>query len=412
MVDLRTGNSFPQEGRHRQAENEAPDIECTVQQEGRRILRQQYSNTSAKGDYHNCQSPVPAWLEQALDVCHTLYKFCYVSADCILQSNQAYAIVENRIPSVEVPPVSRHNLSGYNSFLGDKHGRYAPQNPVAHERLRAESFAPIYGSSSQEFTRDDIRHAEVINQVDRKFIACRIPKRSSSATSPYANGDGVSEMDSVVVLIDQHAADERVRVERFLKELFLGFLYSQERTGSNQSAGVRTKELNPPLPVLLTQHEALTLERSQDAREMLRKWGLEFAELSTQSSGMPDSDGVSGPGRSTGYAQVLVNSIPEVVSDKVCSLGRCFVCPIVRVDVGSRIERQLLQGDELRDLIKGFLGQIQSGELFSDAGLVLPSEEDQDNFFWFKAVRHCPRGLLELVNSKACRGKCFDCRRV
>ncbi len=66
---------------------------------------------------------------------------------------------------------------------------------------------------------------------------------------------------------------------------------------------------------------------------------------------------------------------------------------------------QFLQGDELRDFIKGFLGQIQSGELFSDSGLDLPSEADRGEFAWLKAVRHCPKGLLELINSKACRGK-------
>jgi len=67
---------------------------------------------------------------------------------------------------------------------------------------------------------------------------------------------------------------------------------------------------------------------------------------------------------------------------------------------------QLLQGDELRDFIKGFLGQIQSGELlFSDSRLDFPPEADQDEFLWLKAVRRCPRGLLNLINSKACRGK-------
>jgi DNA mismatch repair protein MLH3 len=67
---------------------------------------------------------------------------------------------------------------------------------------------------------------------------------------------------------------------------------------------------------------------------------------------------------------------------------------------------QLLQGDELRDFIKGFLGQIQSGELLlSDSRLDLPPEADQDEFLWLKAVRRCPRGLLDLINSKACRGK-------
>jgi hypothetical protein len=35
----------------------------------------------------------------------------------------------------------------------------------------------------------------------------------------------------------------------------------------------------------------------------------------------------------------------------------------------------------------------------------LPPEGEQDEFFWLKAVRCCPKALLDLVNSKACRGK-------
>jgi len=133
--------------------------------------------------------------------------------------------------------------------------------------------------------------------------------------------------------------------------------------------------------VLLTQHEALTISQSQDVQETFRKWGVRFAELSKVIFG---SDGAS-DARSGGYLQVYVSAIPEVVGDK------------------------LLQGDELRDFIKGFLGQIQHGELLLDSPLDLPPSaaigpDDLDEYFWLKAVRKCPKGLLDLINSKACRG--------
>lgn len=72
---------------------------------------------------------------------------------------------------------------------------------------------------------------------------------------------------------------------------------------------------------------------------------------------------------------------------------------------------QLLQSDELRDLIKGFLAKLETDGLVS----ALPSEElstqgnsldRNDTFFWLKVLRWCPRELLDLVNSKACRGRC------
>jgi DNA mismatch repair protein MLH3 len=77
---------------------------------------------------------------------------------------------------------------------------------------------------------------------------------------------------------------------------------------------------------------------------------------------------------------------------------------------------QLRQGDELRDLIKGFLAKLETdGSAYS-----LPSEEPptesesldrSDTFFWLKALRWCPRELLDLVNSKACRSGCITSSR-
>lgn len=161
-------------------------------------------------------------------------------------------------------------------------------------------------------TRDDLRRFEVIDQVDRKFIACRIP-------TPSSHSQGVpayhlhSRSEDVLILIDQHAADERVRVERFLKELCIGFLNSQYGAESEWVQGVRIKELSPPRPVLLTEHEALTVIRSQEIRQSLRKWGFQIVFAPNN---VPVSDAISEPG-SSGYTQVLVSTIPEVVGEKV-----------------------------------------------------------------------------------------------
>jgi len=65
--------------------------------------------------------------------------------------------------------------------------------------------------------------------------------------------------------------------------------------------------------------------------------------------------------------------------------------------------RKLLQANELQELIKSTLAQIQSGSLAIEEGSLDRNEEaDHD---WLRALRHCPRGLVELVNSKACRGE-------
>jgi DNA mismatch repair protein MLH3 len=223
---------------------------------------------------------------------------------------------------------------------------------------------------------------EVIEQVDRKFIACRIAKQI-----PHSLEDP-SLLEGILVLVDQHAADERIRVERLLKELCLGFL-------GTTTPGVEVRELVPPRPVLLTQHEFLSIMGSQDIRDSLRKWGVQVVVPKKNS----ESGHTSDPG-SSGYVQIHVKTVPEIVGEKVGATSSLSAFVDFSMDMF-----QFLQGDELRDFIKGFLGQIQSGELFTDSGLDLLSEADRGEFAWLKVVRHCPKGLLELINSKACRGK-------
>jgi len=216
-------------------------------------------------------------------------------------------MAESRIPSVKVPlPIPSDN----DLFQNDNHACHTQKSSLL-DRFKLANFDSCHETAMHRFTKADIRQAEIINQVDRKFIACRIPVDTDTTSKSKLPAREV-QSKSLLVLIDQHAADERVRVEFLLKELFLGFLHSQDQTDANYARGIRIRELNPPRPVLLTQHEALTIKQSQEAREMLRQWGVGFTESSTHLDNALESG-------STGYSQLLVCSIPEVVSDKVSS---------------------------------------------------------------------------------------------
>ena len=59
----------------------------------------------------------------------------------------------------------------------------------------------------------------MLGQVDRKFVACVLP---ASGSEQVGSADITEECDTgVLVLIDQHAADERIRVERFRHAIIL-----------------------------------------------------------------------------------------------------------------------------------------------------------------------------------------------
>ena len=178
--------------------------------------------------------------------------------------------------------------------------------------LQIESAGPVC-----RFVRSDLEQAKVIGQVDRKFVACLIRGRLTPPVGELPDG-GKNKIDTLgdssLVLVDQHAADERICVERYLKELCQGFLHNR-KYGPNSEQGVRVQTLEPPTPLLLTRHEALILASSRDLQKFLSWWGLHLTGLSTEMDGTgadPDS------GNSHGYSQVLVKSIPFVISDKVC----------------------------------------------------------------------------------------------
>lgn len=172
---------------------------------------------------------------------------------------------------------------------------------------------------SRQFTNQDLVNARVINQVDRKFIACLIDDHSDTD----GKDDRLNEQEMArsctgrsLILVDQHAADERVRVEQFLKELCLGFLHSRD-IGGDPTKSVQVKQILPPLPVLLTRHEAMRLADSEEVQKAFYHWGFHFADLQ-KGSGCHAVDEARRD-ITAGYTQVWVQSIPEVVSEKVRS---------------------------------------------------------------------------------------------
>ena len=149
--------------------------------------------------------------------------------------------------------------------------------------------------TSISFSREQLKHAKVIGQVDKKFVACIVGGGSDVAgTSP-----------ETLVLVDQHAADERIRVEQYLSEICQGFLQH------GFSGGVETWEPKPAVPILLTRLEARTLANSDTYRHAFERWGLRFAPINNAQEGLTkDTAGDE-------YLQVWVEAIPDVVSEKV-----------------------------------------------------------------------------------------------
>ncbi|KAJ6591749.1 hypothetical protein DFH09DRAFT_1025767 [Mycena vulgaris] len=352
VVDARTGNSYRQS-------NPPPMALDGVIPNGRQS-RTLFRQTTRGADSLN-KSAMPEWIQTALKACH----YCRACSwpELHSQANNIYTPAEIRIPHLThlQPPdpdgpaqTHQHDCHGVEKF--------------SDYVRRGQSYGDSTSASSRRFRKADLRNAQVINQVDRKFIACLINDPSGGNTAA----------DRAIVLIDQHAADERVRVEKFLKELCLGYL-SNANLGGKKNNLLRLRELNPSVPILLSRHEERQL-RNPATRRSFEHWGFSFVPMSSDAS-CETEEGVDA-GSTSGYSQVFVRCIPEVVGDK------------------------LLLDEELRDFVKAFLAKVETDPSSTQQRTATDAavNEEEEEFLWLRALRWCPQQLLDLINSKACRG--------
>lgn len=249
------------------------------------------------------------------------------------------------------------------------------------------------------FSHEAIANARVIQQVDDKFIACIIKAaRTSNGTAGREMGrsdagssspDVGSKVD-VLVLIDQHAADERVSVEPIFAELCSGFVSDTVETVRLQGVGI-----------VLSREEGAML-RSPGVREFIARWGIQLSIGSSKDStdgrhAGDEASGVKTGGGEGDYVQVEVQAVPAVLKAR---LGRKEGKEMMRL---SKVYLPFLVENigQIQALLKR--GRATNGSTGCD-GLIAGGEVDSDlGGDWTAVHRYMPLEMVELVNSKACR---------
>lgn len=236
-------------------------------------------------------------------------------------------------------------------ILQDSHAGVLPVTPSTHtpfttplpsaskstrHRCSYRTATPATPTADITFTAHDLENAQVIGQVDNKYIACLSTTRVGAGRS--------------LVLIDQHAADERVSVENILRELCDGFASQSIRT-------TEVKEIN----IVLTSYEAAQLA-DPGVLDLFARWGigLELAPPLTVGN----------------YVQIGVTSVPAVLA--------------------YRLARK--EGSELTRLVRQYLADLP------DMGEAGPQGGARSKG-WQAVQRWMPKEMLDLANSKACRSK-------
>ena len=176
-----------------------------------------------------------------------------------------------------------------------------------------------------------LANAHVLRQVDNKFILASL--------SCSSNG----EESSSLVLIDQHAADERVKVEGFFQQLCSG----------------QCVPLAQPSIFEVSQEEA---KRFDQAQPYFASWAVRYHQRHEDEL-IRDHDQ---------KASIAVTHLPAMIAE------RCRMEPRILI-------------------------QMLRKEIWSNEPNRPSSRPHTDKDPWISRVSQCPEGLVQLINSRACR---------
>lgn len=246
------------------------------------------------------------------------------------------------------------------------HNCYHPQAALSMGTRHQTTAMGLRGRLS----KDTLRKAQLIAQVDKKFIFARLP--FDHVEDDAEDSLAASDSSTVLILIDQHAADERCRVEELMASYF--------KPSVDNNGGQVWKAAIEFLP------KPVQFELSGQDKNLLREfqpyfayWGICY-DVEAPTSSKKNNKPIRGA-----KAKVSVHSLPPAIFE------RCRTDPRL-----------------LAELIRREAWRLKDEDRSSQAPLprpVSPEGVDGDVPDWVSLFHLCPPGVLELINSRSCRSE-------
>ncbi|KAJ5949662.1 hypothetical protein N7454_001246 [Penicillium verhagenii] len=213
--------------------------------------------------------------------------------------------------------------------------------------------------------RQSLGKATIIAQVDQKYILAKLDAAPSQSSSIQEN---------VLVLIDQHAADERCRIEQLFEEMFI----ATELPYQNE---VRTVEINPII-FKISSTEATLFHRY---RSFFQDWGIRY-HIDESS----DSE-----------STVSIQLLPALIAER-CRLEPRIIIELLRREIWTNEETG--RRKPLGAGMASANSQTRGDDMNDDNESSLTEPESPAPHSWVQRMSGCPQGIFDLLNSRACRG--------
>ncbi|KAL2264231.1 hypothetical protein VTK26DRAFT_63 [Humicola hyalothermophila] len=235
-----------------------------------------------------------------------------------------------------------------------------------------------------------LQRAEVLGQVDQKFILAKVAADPSPSPSPSPSQPRPAA-DSLLVLIDQHAADERCRAEDLLRSYFVPGPATVDHCYVAQ-----TQALDKPLRFDLSRQDGCLLHRY---KARFARWGIGYEVWQGQEDGglgqgQDQDQELPAPRQST---TIQVRSLPPSI------LERCRLEPRLLIELLRKDAWKLHGGGSGSGSGHGPGRRRPDGD--GDGGGGGGRGGGGGEHEWVARLHDCPEGILDLIHSRACRSK-------
>ncbi|KAE8556393.1 DNA mismatch repair protein [Talaromyces marneffei ATCC 18224] len=254
--------------------------------------------------------------------------------------NPVFSCLEKPIMSIESESVF-DNLSRCNDAQKKSHHDLTATEPVGSNR------------HNNKISREGLARATIIAQVDHKFILVKMTPASENRADDTSN--------RILVLIDQHAADERCRLEHLLFDMFT-------LDGESGVLSIRTHPFPTLIQCPIQEDEVASLTKYT---RYFESWGCHYKVQQELVDGKRQHS-------------IIIEALPLVIAER-CRLEPKLFIQLIRKEIWSRA------GERIPPL-------RQNTSMATSI-----SKPENRSFPWLRWIAGCPEGILELINSRACR---------